>query len=74
MKPGPVQSASSRGYHAMQNHSVIQSSFANPYHLLTGGFFSSFVLTKDSSPSGTRFTAVVDKTKPISFYIGSRRL
>jgi hypothetical protein len=50
-----------------QNHSVVQSSFANPCHPLAGGFFSSFVSTKDS-PSGTSFTVIVNDTQPIWFY------
>ncbi|KAH6667234.1 hypothetical protein B0J14DRAFT_438163, partial [Halenospora varia] len=49
------------------NHSVVQSSFANPCHPLAGGFFSSFVPTK-SSPSGTSFTVIVNDTSPIWFY------
>jgi hypothetical protein len=50
-----------------QNHSVVQSSFANPCHPLAGGFFSSFVPTK-SSPSGTSFTVIVNDTSPVWFY------
>ncbi|KAH6668491.1 Cupredoxin [Halenospora varia] len=49
------------------NHSVVQSSFANPCHPLAGGFFSSFVPTKNS-PSGTSFTVIVNDTRPIWFY------
>jgi hypothetical protein len=53
-----------------KNHSVTQSSFANPCHpLSTGGFFSGFVPTKNS-PSGTSFTITVQDTKPIWFYCG----
>jgi len=51
----------------LQNHSVVQSSFANPCHPLTGGFFSSFIPTKNS-PSGTSFTVIVNDTRPIWFY------
>lgn len=50
-----------------QNHSVVQSSFANPCHPLAGGFFSSFIPTKNS-PSGTSFTVIVNDTRPIWFY------
>jgi hypothetical protein len=53
----------------MQNHSVIQSSFANPCHPLNSGFFSGFVPTKDS-PSGTTFTITVNDTSPIWIYCG----
>lgn len=49
------------------NHTVTQSSFADPCHPLSGGFFSGFVPTKDS-PSGTSFTITVKDTKPIWFY------
>ena len=52
-----------------KNHTVTQSSFANPCHPLSGGFFSGFVPTKDS-PSGTSFTIIVNDTKPIWFYCG----
>jgi len=52
-----------------KNHTVTQSSFANPCHPLDGGFFSGFVPTKDS-PSGTSFTVIVNDTKPIWFYCG----
>jgi plastocyanin len=52
-----------------KNHTVTQSSFANPCHPLEGGFFSGFVPTKNS-PSGTSFTIVVNDTKPIWFYCG----
>ncbi|KAH6668307.1 hypothetical protein B0J14DRAFT_641890 [Halenospora varia] len=50
-----------------KNHSVVQSSFANPCHPLAGGFFSSFVPTKNS-PSGASFTVIVNDTRPIWFY------
>ncbi|KAG0647551.1 putative GPI-anchored cupredoxin [Hyphodiscus hymeniophilus] len=52
-----------------KNHSVTQSSFADPCHPLAGGFFSSFVPTKES-PSGSIFTITVNDTKPIWFYCG----
>jgi len=52
-----------------KNHTVTQSSFADPCHPLAGGFFSGFVPTKDS-PSGTSFTIIVNDTKPIWFYCG----
>lgn len=52
-----------------KNHTVTQSSFADPCHPLEGGFFSGFVPTKDS-PSGTSFTITVADTKPIWFYCG----
>jgi plastocyanin len=47
-----------------KNHTVTQSSFANPCHPLADGFFSGFVPTKES-PSGTSFTITVTDTKPI---------
>ena len=50
-----------------QNHSVVQSSFANPCHPLAGSFFSSFVPTKNS-PFGTSFTVIVNDTRLIWFY------
>lgn len=53
----------------IQNHSVIQSSFANPCHPLDGGFFSGFVPTKNS-PSGTTFTITVQNASPIWIYCG----
>jgi plastocyanin len=53
-----------------KNHSVIQSSFANPCHPLAGGgFFSTFVPTT-ASPSGTTFTIVVNNTSPMWIYCG----
>ena len=52
-----------------KNHSVIQSSFADPCHPLTGGFFSSFVPTT-ASPSGSTFTIIVNDTTPIWIYCG----
>jgi plastocyanin len=52
-----------------KNHTVTQSSFANPCHPLANGFFSGFIPTKDS-PSGTTFTIKVSDTKPIWFYCG----
>ena len=50
-----------------QNHSIIQSSFTNPCHPLAGGFFSSFIPTKNS-PSRTSFTVIVNDTRPNWFY------
>jgi hypothetical protein len=50
-----------------QNHSVTQSSFANPCHPLAGGFFSTFIPTNSSESSET-FTIVVNDTKPIWIY------
>lgn len=52
-----------------KNHTVTQSSFANPCHPLANGFFSGFIPTTDS-PSGTTFTIKVNDTKPIWFYCG----
>jgi len=52
-----------------KNHTVTQSSFADPCHPLDGGFFSGFVPTKESPP-GTSFTIVVKDTKPIWYYCG----
>lgn len=52
-----------------KNHTVTQSSFAQPCHPLANGFFSSFVPTT-SSPSGTTFTILVNDTKPIWLYCG----
>jgi hypothetical protein len=48
---------------------VTQSSFADPCHPLSNGFFSSFVPTS-SSPSGTTFTILINDTKPIWIYCG----
>ncbi|KIN07215.1 hypothetical protein OIDMADRAFT_16032 [Oidiodendron maius Zn] len=52
-----------------KNHTVTQSSFANPCHPLAGGFFSGFVPTT-VSPASTTFTITVNDTKPIWFYCG----
>lgn len=53
-----------------KNHTVTQSSFADPCHpLAAGGFFSSFVPTA-ASPGTTTFTIVVNDTKPIWIYCG----
>lgn len=52
-----------------KNHTVTQSSFAQPCHPLANGFFSSFIPTS-SSPSGTTFTILVNDTKPIWLYCG----
>lgn len=51
-----------------KNHSVVQSSFADPCHpLASGGFFSGFVPTKEGQ-SSTTFTIEVKDKKPIWFY------
>jgi len=55
-----------------KNHTVTQSSFADPCHPLNtngvlNGFFSGFVPTA-SSPSGSTFTIIVNDTTPIWFY------
>ncbi|KAH8784536.1 Cupredoxin [Hyaloscypha sp. PMI_1271] len=50
-----------------KNHSVTQSSFADPCHPLAGGFFSTFIPTNSSEASET-FTIVVNDTKPIWIY------
>lgn len=50
-----------------KNHSVVQSSFANPCHPLAGGFFSGFVPTA-VGPSSTTFTLTVNDTKPVWIY------
>jgi len=52
-----------------KNHTVTQSSFANPCHPLAGGFFSGFVPTVNS-PSGTTFTITVNDSKPVWFFCG----
>jgi len=57
-----------------KNHTVTQSSFADPCHPLStngafNGFFSGFVPTA-SSPSGSTFTIIVNDTSPIWFYCG----
>ncbi|KUJ19549.1 Cupredoxin [Mollisia scopiformis] len=51
-----------------KNHSVTQSSFAEPCHPLAGGFFSTFMPT--TAESSTTFTIVVNDTKPIWIYCG----
>jgi len=51
-----------------KNHSVTQSSFADPCHPLAGGFFSTFMPT--TSESSTTFTLLVNDTKPIWIYCG----
>lgn len=51
-----------------KNHSVVQSSFADPCHSLsTGGFSSGFIPTA-VSPSGATFQIVLNDTKPVWFY------
>jgi len=50
-----------------KNHTVTQSSFADPCHFLPGGFFSGFVPTTDAT-LGSSFTITVTDTKPIWFY------
>ncbi|PMD40243.1 Cupredoxin [Hyaloscypha variabilis F] len=49
-----------------KNHSVTQSSFADPCHPLAGGFFSTFIPTNSTSPEV--FTLTVNDTKPIWIY------
>ncbi|KAK3935940.1 hypothetical protein QBC46DRAFT_396249 [Diplogelasinospora grovesii] len=54
-----------------KNHSVTQSSFADPCHPLAGGFFSGFnpsASTDTASP--TTWTITVNDTKPIWVYCG----
>jgi plastocyanin len=50
-----------------KNHTVTQSSFADPCHPLANGFFSDFVPTTET-PSSTTFTITVKDSKPIWFY------
>ncbi|TVY42004.1 putative GPI-anchored cupredoxin [Lachnellula subtilissima] len=50
-----------------KNHTVSQSSFADPCHPLAGGFFSGFVPT-NASTLGSTFTIVVKDTKPVWIY------
>ncbi|KAG9246937.1 Cupredoxin [Calycina marina] len=51
-----------------KNHTVTQSSFADPCHpLAAGGFFSDFNPTK-AGTEGNTFTITVEDTKPIWFY------
>jgi len=47
------------------NHSVTQSTFANPCTRMSGGFGSGF-----HSTSATQFTITVNDTKPIWYYCG----
>ncbi|TVY82172.1 putative GPI-anchored cupredoxin [Lachnellula suecica] len=49
------------------NHTVTQSSFADPCHPLAGGFFSGFVPT-NASTLGSTFTITVKDTKPVWIY------
>jgi Plastocyanin len=52
-----------------QNHSVVESSFAEPCQPLSGGIFSGFVPTESQDePSRTTFTIFVDDEKPIWLY------
>jgi hypothetical protein len=53
-----------------KNHSVVQSSFADPCHpLAAGGFSSGFIPTMAKAPlSGATFDIVVNDTKPIWLY------
>ncbi|KAH8819811.1 Cupredoxin [Xylogone sp. PMI_703] len=55
-----------------KNHSVVQSSFADPCHPLSGGFFSGFtpVPPNENGLSRTTFTITVNDTKPIWVYCG----
>ncbi|TVY47454.1 Extracellular serine-rich protein [Lachnellula occidentalis] len=50
-----------------KNHTVTQSSFADPCHPLAGGFFSGFVPT-NASTLGSTFTITVKDTKPVWIY------
>lgn len=50
-----------------KNHTVVQSSFADPCHPLEGGFFSGFVPTPEGK-SNTTFTITIKDNKPIWFY------
>jgi len=65
----PPNKASPSKSNISQNHTVTQSSFADPCHPLENGFFSSFVPTANS-PSGSTFTITVKDTKPIWLYCG----
>ncbi|KAE9367354.1 Cupredoxin [Stipitochalara longipes BDJ] len=49
-----------------KNHSVTQSSFADPCHPLANGFFSTFIPTNGTSDEV--FTITVNDTKPIWIY------
>ncbi len=51
-----------------QNHSVVQSNFADPCHPLQSGGFSSGFIPTTVSPSGALFSIVIPDTKPIWFY------
>ncbi|KAF2100236.1 hypothetical protein NA57DRAFT_73846 [Rhizodiscina lignyota] len=51
-----------------KNHSVVQSSFADPCHPLAADGFSSGLIPTQVSPSGAIFDVVVNDTKPIWFY------
>jgi len=55
-----------------KNHSVTQSSFANPCHPLADGFFSTFVPT--TAESNKTFTILVNDTKPIWIYCAQTTL
>ncbi|TVY89662.1 putative GPI-anchored cupredoxin [Lachnellula willkommii] len=50
-----------------KNHTVTQSSFADPCHPLAGGFFSGFVPTT-ATTLGSTFTITVKDTKPVWIY------
>ncbi|TVY21047.1 putative GPI-anchored cupredoxin [Lachnellula arida] len=50
-----------------KNHTVTQSSFADPCHPLAGGFFSGFVPTI-ATTLGSTFTITVKDTKPVWIY------
>jgi len=50
-----------------KNHTVTQSSFADPCHPLAGGFFSGFVPT-NASTLGSTFTITVKDPKPVWIY------
>jgi plastocyanin len=55
-----------------KNHSVVQSSFADPCHpLSTGGFFSGFTpATSQDTEAPTTFQITVNDTKPVWVYCG----
>ena len=50
-----------------KNHSVVQSSFADPCHPLDGGFFSGFQ-PLSAGPGPVEFVVTVNDTKPIWIY------
>jgi len=50
-----------------KNHTVVQSSFADPCHPLAGGFFSGFQ-PLSAGPGPVAFVVPVNDTKPIWVY------